>query len=113
MKHYQAFPNPDPGPINVIVSDHVEFNKDGSIVATGNRPLEKRYDLRKHSPDGFQCGYGGSGPAQLALAILADAIGDDLALKHYQRFKDEVISNLSAEKGWILSIEVIQSWMKE
>jgi len=29
--------------------------------------------LRKHSPDGFEWSYGGSGPAQLALAILLHA----------------------------------------
>ncbi len=40
------------------------------------RPLGPRLDLANHSPDGFSWGYGGSGPAQLALAILAD---------HFQR----------------------------
>ena len=34
--------------------------------------------LHNHSPDGFEWGYGGSGPAQLALAILLDA-----GLRHY------------------------------
>ena len=33
-------------------------------------PLDPRYDLRNHSPTGFAWGYGGSGPSQLALAIL-------------------------------------------
>jgi|WetSurMetagenome_2_1015567.scaffolds.fasta_scaffold199575_2 hypothetical protein len=28
--------------------------------------------VKKHSPDGFQWGYGGSGPADLALSILSD-----------------------------------------
>jgi hypothetical protein len=35
----------------------------------------KRYPLRhfvKHSPDGFEWGYAGSGPSDLSLAILAD-----------------------------------------
>ena len=30
------------------------------------RPLDPRLDLRRHSPDGFEWGYAGSGPAQLA-----------------------------------------------
>lgn len=38
-------------------------------------PLPLRLDLFNHSPDGFEWGYGGSGPAQLALAILADFLG--------------------------------------
>ena len=30
-----------------------------------------------HSPTGFECGYGGSGPADLALSIMADHWGVD------------------------------------
>lgn len=38
-------------------------------------PLPLRLEIRSHSPTGFEWGYGGSGPAQLALAILADHFG--------------------------------------
>jgi len=40
--------------------------------STSSRPraLRLRSDLFNHSPTGFEWGYGGSGPAQLALAIL-------------------------------------------
>lgn len=34
--------------------------------------LDPRLDIFNHSPCGFEFGYSGSGPAQLALAILAD-----------------------------------------
>jgi hypothetical protein len=40
----------------------------------------------RHSPDGFEWGYGGSGPADLALSILVDAVGKEKAERHYQRF---------------------------
>jgi hypothetical protein len=40
-------------------------------------PLPPRLDLFNHSPAGFDWGYGGSGPAQLALAMLADALVHD------------------------------------
>jgi hypothetical protein len=43
--------------------------------------------VQNHSPDGFNWGYGGSGPAQLALAVLLKCVGRDLALRHYQDFK--------------------------
>jgi hypothetical protein len=49
-----------------------------------NRPLPMRLDLWNHSPTGFEFGYGGSGPAQLALAILADCCGDELAVTYHQ-----------------------------
>jgi len=46
------------------------------LDALGKRyPLPLRLDIRNHSPTGFNCGYQGSGAAQLALAILADFIG--------------------------------------
>src|SRR5262249_10364987 len=50
--------------------------------------LPLRLEVRAHSPTGFAWGYGGSGPAQLALALLVDATGDaETALQHYQTFK--------------------------
>ena len=42
-------------------------------VTVDMEPLDPRLDLANHSPTGFEWGYGGSGPAQLALALLADA----------------------------------------
>ncbi len=52
------------------------------------RPLAPRNDLYNHSPDGFAWGYGGSGPAQLALALAVDVLGDDQrALRIYQQLK--------------------------
>jgi len=51
---------------------------------------EKSQAVRNHSPDGFAWGYGGSGPAQLALAICLE-----IGYKgHYQNFKWEIISKL-------------------
>lgn len=38
-------------------------------------PLNPRFDAVNHSPDGFEWGYGGSGPSQLAFAMLADLLG--------------------------------------
>jgi hypothetical protein len=71
----------------------------------GTRPLNPRCDLRNHSPTGFRWGYGGSGPAQLALAICSDAVGDDqIALAVYQDFKAEVIAKLDADKPFELTL---------
>ena len=38
--------------------------------------LLPRNDEVNHSPDGFNVGYGGSGPAQLAYAICRDLLGN-------------------------------------
>lgn len=80
--------------------------------ADGTRsPLDPRYDLRNHSPAGFNWGYGGSGPAQLALALVADASGDDaLALKVYQRFKFEIVGGMADQ--WMLEAGNIADFAK-
>jgi hypothetical protein len=67
------------------------------------RKLRKRLDLVNHSPTGFEWGYGGSGPAQLALAILADCLGDDeLADRLHQDFKFAVIAGIPRASDWRL-----------
>jgi hypothetical protein len=66
----------------------------GVTCTVDGRPLDPRLDLRNHSPSGFEFGYGGSGPAQLALAILADCCDDATALDCYQAFKWSVIARI-------------------
>jgi hypothetical protein len=56
----------------IVMGDSVKvFVSDGAAYY----PLQTHQDIRNHSPDGFNWGYGGSGPSQLALAILADHFG--------------------------------------
>lgn len=58
-------------------------------------PLDLRLDLWNHSPNGFEWGYGGSGPAQLALALAADALGDGTRAVHvHQRLKFTLVGRL-------------------
>src|SRR5262245_28326025 len=69
----------------------------------GGHLLRLRLDLDNHSPTGFEWGYGGSGPAQLALAILADTLHDDARALHlHQHFKWRVIAKLPRRERWML-----------
>lgn len=70
-------------------------------------PIRERQDLDNHSPTGFAWGYSGSGPAQLALAILADLFGDEIAVGYHQAFKFRVIAGLDQDKGWELTEDKI------
>ena len=68
--------------------------------------LSPRLDLHAHSP-WVLVGYGG--PAQLALALLADHLGDDAAaLRQYQLLKFVVVARLP-QKTWILSEQDIRN----
>lgn len=73
-------------------------------VQVDGEPLDTRTNFRKESSTTFDWGYSGrGGPAQLALAILADHFDDDeRARRHYQDFVRRVIRGLPAE-GWTLT----------
>src|SRR6266566_8189031 len=78
--------------------------QDGALSVTVNgQPLNPRLDLWNHSPTGFECGYSGSGPAQLALALLAEHLNnDEQAVALHQPFKCKVVAGLS-RRGWRLT----------
>ena len=64
-------------------------------------------EVRAHSAPGFAWGYGGSGPAQLALALLVDALGDrEMAERHHQGFKRAHVARWGDQ--WSMTAEEIQ-----
>lgn len=89
-----------------------EGRRQGSAVdvTVNGTPLNPRLDLYNHSPTGFEWGYGGSGPSQLALALLADHFGDSAqALEKYQDFKWSIVAGMPYD-GWTLtSLEIEQA----
>ena len=75
---------------------------DGAVATVDGRPLSPRYDLKRLSATGFEWTYQGAGPAQLALAMLADHLGDDArALALYEPFMAGVVAEL--DNSWELS----------
>jgi len=94
---------------NAQPGDRVYRGARGGIVTVDGMKLDPRLDLANHSPTGFMWGYGGSGPAQLALAILCDHLGDDRrALKAYQTFKFRVIAQIPMNESWTMTSEQVQ-----
>ncbi len=84
----------------------------GDKIRWHSKKLACRFDLANHSLTGFEWGYGGSGPAQLALAILADAYCPDFALKHYQEFKWKVVSHF-AHDGFAYHVEELERFIRK
>jgi hypothetical protein len=115
---------------------------DGCVVTVDGKPLNPRLDLFNHSPTGFEWGYSGSGPAQLALAILvdhcrhvvaelyeqtgqamtldgdplsrADALRavDDMAIRGHQHFKALVVAGLPRD-GWALGASDVSEALRQ
>jgi len=81
-------------------------------VTFGDRALELEPSLRlrNHSPTGFEWGYGGSGPAQLALAMLLEVASPEVALRWYQRFKSETVARLTDDR-WALAASDVERWL--
>ena len=80
---------------------------DGSAVVTVNgKPLAWAKSLKvvNHSPTGPEFGYRGSGPAQMAAAVMLQAgLPVEVVLDKYQPFKDAVIANL--KDGFSIVVE--------
>jgi hypothetical protein len=71
----------------------------------------------RHSPDGFEWGYAGSGPADLARSILTHALGlegdaaENIHPRLYQQFKFERITPLPPNQNWEMSRDEVLGWV--
>ncbi len=86
--------------------------KDRSLLIDGLKVKPDRSQgVWNHSPDGFMWGYAGSGPAQLALAILLEfAESDEIAIRWHQSFKREILQGLDTNDSHELVIDV-PAWL--
>lgn len=89
------------------VSDHSVYINEKQL-----KP-DRSLKLRKHSPDGFSWGYGGSGAAQLSLAILLQFYDKVDALRFYNRFKWNVIAELEQFKDFKISATLVHAKIAE
>jgi hypothetical protein len=98
---YRGRRGPD-GKVAVIVETG------GSSWTLDPAPSQK---VRNHSPDGFEWGYAGSGPAQLALAILLDVtLSSVLAERNYMRFKWEHVARWKQD-SWEITDAQVMDWL--
>jgi hypothetical protein len=64
-----------------------------------------------HSPTGFDWGYGGSGPAQLALALLLEVAEEETAVELHQAFKWEVVAAFPRDR-WRITTRQLCEWVR-
>lgn len=83
MKKYRGTREPGGGAGQVVIVD-----------VEGERPLPH---AMLHSPDGFQWGYHGSGPADLARSICQDCLGYVPSPAVYQQVKDQLVATIQTD----------------
>ena len=77
-----------------------------------------------HSPTGFSWGYSGSGPADLALSILCDVLGERptekqiyhgrfKAYPHHQDFKREFVAQWEYGGRFEIDSDTIRDWLRK
>lgn len=110
-------------PVMVFTGKRTPFAQNNKVIFTvdGKRwaNLPMYLDEVNHSPTGFEWGYGGSGPSQLAYAILrvryeiifhyTPEESKARAMKNYQHFKECVIARIKSDE-WTLTSEDIRKW---
>jgi hypothetical protein len=100
--------------IGNILNDGERKDVDRTVTSTrSGKMLNLAASLKvvNHSPTGFCWGYAGSGPAQLALAILLDHFNGDVerAKALYMDFKFDVVSRLPMDEDFVLTDEQVES----
>ena len=83
-----------------------QVHLDGRLLEPG-----RSQQIWNHSPAGFAWGYGGSGPAQLALAILLTRTSETQAVELHQEFKWQMVAALP--QGDFESDMDVDGWIAE
>lgn len=79
---------------------------DGIVVTVDGKDLDPREDEKLYSRNGFEWGYAGASPSQLAFAILREHFGNSAsAVQHQERFMRDIVANF--ENEWELTSDDI------
>lgn len=96
--------HPEPDPDDVVLCRAL----DGTARAVRRgRPLPHAV---RHSPTGFEWGYGGSGPADLARSILLQFADEATVERLYQAFKAEVVAAVP-QAGGVICASDVRAWL--
>jgi hypothetical protein len=82
--------------------------RNGCEFFVDDKPVQH---IIKHSPDGMNMGYGGSGPSDTALSILCMVMPRHEAEKYYQQFKWAFVAEWKDNK---IETEInLDDWLNE
>lgn len=126
---HRVFTRENPTWGDPVVAVHDVIGREAGVIAEEIRPCECRtlMTVSYHSPDGIEWGYPGSGPADLALSILADYFEEtpyqvlaalrsmwaprSKAAALHQLFKAEFLAAEQRDE-WQIRADVIEVWLK-
>lgn len=102
-----------------MIKGHISKNDAGVVyryVTINSQILlpEESWKIYKHTtdPDDWcNWGYAGSGPAQLALAIMLRFCRKEEAVSIYQAFKFDVIAKLPGDRDFAIPNERVHNWL--
>ena len=90
-----------------------EWNTRRIWIDGGELSPDRSQKVWNHSPDGFNWSYYGSGPAQLALALLLElGVNETEATRYHQDLKAEIVSKLPPT-DFELDVSVVENWIKK
>ncbi len=80
-------------------------------VTYGEVELPTMYELFPQSKDGFDWGYNGAGPTQLAFSMLYQLTNLEFAKENATKFTNDVIRTLSS-RDWLLNASDVLEWIE-
>ena len=83
---------------------------DNELLAPDSELWHMSLCLRDHSPTGPEWGYHGSGPSQLAIAILLVVTDTVEAERFYPLSRSGVLSLIRADR-WTLPVDQVRRWL--
>lgn len=95
---------------DVIVVKRTPAGVEAWIHRGGGRPSLRLPHVGHHSPMGFEYGYEGSGPADLAWSILAVCTHAETAQELHQLFKRDRVARETADR-WMVRVRAVREWI--
>jgi hypothetical protein len=104
-------------PVAGVVRDIVLWRDATARPGEGRARASIPQRLVHHSPDGFEWGYLGSGPSDLALNILALFVDPPEAFRLHTAYKFDVVAHLPHDGGTVTARSVLDwiaaRWLDE
>jgi hypothetical protein len=81
------------------------------VIDVGERRELRRIMRHSTKLEHWQWGFDGAAPADLALSILTEEVGAELAERHHMRYMRQVVARLP-RRGFEISARSVREWVE-